>query len=240
MAYFVLISGYNKILDLAIQLVPERISPMNSQKFAICIALVSTASFSQAVILTPDSHTALPGSGDLAGTIIEDGSVDFQFSNGMSGRVQNRVTRKADNTLAFIWRVVREDFVSSSLLTMFRLGDFYTDEYDANWASDGVGTAPANFAYLFSDPVGSVNFLFTDSTSGGGGIFAQESSRFFYLDTNATEYARTATYDMTGKDGNDFLYSGSFSTFAPVPEPATMTILGLSVVALIRRRKHSA
>lgn len=204
-------------------------------KSPVLVSAVSIAALSQAVVLNPDTYTALPGNSSPAGTVIEDDFVAFNFGGGIEGTVRNRVVRKADDTLAFIWQVSRTDFVTTKRLEGFRLGNFVTDVYDADYSTTSTGTVPAYRAYLFGDSP-SVNFNF-QAIGTDPGILAQQESKFFYLDTTATQYARTALYDLTAQEGNDFYISLSRSTFAPVPEPATMTLLGAGALAALARRR---
>lgn len=214
---------------------------MTTKHTLMIIMGLLTASVAHAVTLVPDTPVFLPGAtfveSGAGGAVIEDDLVDFSLSNGVTGQVQNRVVRKADNTLVFFWRVIRTDTVSSAQLTGFRLGEFVVPSYEANWKSDGIGTRPANFGYLLSTGNGYVNFSFQDTFNGSGGLLAQESSRFFYLDTDVTEYEQTAIYDLVSIDGGNTEISGLFSTFNPVPEPATISILGLAALAALRKRK---
>jgi len=47
--------------------------------------------------------------------------------------------------------------------------------------------------------------------------------------------------DLGDKDYNDFgLYLGNTRSYAPVPEPGTMAILGIGAAAFLRRRRKSA
>jgi len=211
---------------------------MNTKKTALCLGLLAVSAASQAVVLTPDNWTALPGNTAPSGTVIVDELVPFSLGD-MSGFVQNRVVRKPDQGLVFVWRLAREDRSSSSLMKMFRLGDFHTSVYDADYSNTSIGTHPVNFAYLFSGGGGDVNWLFTDTTGGAGGLEENTSSRIFYLDTDERRYAKTAQYDLVGHDGSNWLYSQQFATYAPVPEPASLLVLGLGATALLRRKRKA-
>ena len=65
-------------------------------------------------------------------------------------------------------------------------------------------------------------------------------SRFFFLHTDATNYARTAFYDLLG--GPNQTLSSEFSTFAPapaVPEPSSVLLMsvGLAGIGVVARRR---
>lgn len=205
-------------------------------------ALMAAATSASAVILPTGVWTPLPGTTvalqpELEGVALEDELQAFSFATDggtVSGAVQSRVVRSTvDGTLDFYWRILT-DASSTVPLVTFRLGNFFSPSYDANWRIDGLGDTAPSQAMLFGGGGGKINFRF-DAGGPGTGILPGGESYFLMLDTSYTAYARSAIYDLTGRDG----ISDLFTTFAPIPEPASAALfaLGMAGLALTRRRK---
>jgi len=213
-------------------------------------ALLAAATFTlcvtsaEAVLLNPGDNLALPGTTvaaepQLAGTVLVDELIPFSFSAGsglsnITGEVQQRIVRSSvDGTVDFYWRVVN-DANSAASISSFRVGDFVSPEYNANWRIDGVGDIGPDAAHRFAGTESSfVNFLFGSNAAGAGSSLAPgQSSKFFFFDTTATNYAKTARYDMTGTGSGPI--SASFAAYSPstVPVPAAGWLFGSGVVAL--------
>ena len=204
------------------------------------MALGFSAHTAHAVLLNPGDTLALPGTTvaaelQLAGTVLVDEIIPFAFGS-ISGEVQQRVVRSSfDGTLDFYWRVM-SDATSTAGIGSFRVGDFVSPEYNANWRSDGLGVHAPDQARRFIPQASFVNFLFN-----GSGLLGDESSYFFFFDTSATNYAKTASFDLTGT-GTGGPISASFAAYSPsaVPVPAAVWLLGSGLLGLIgvaRRNK---
>ncbi len=206
-------------------------------------------------VAQPFLDTALGGTTsaarpELAGTVVEDVLQPFSFL-GVSGSVQNRVVREdGSGTLDFYWRINVDPNASTvnipNAISAFRLIDFGYDKInDADWRSDGLGSAAPHTGRVFnpaSEPSGAINFLFSDGlVLPGDPSVASSGSRFFFLHTDATEYAKTAEYDLLDRAQN---LSTIFSTFAPatnaVPDGgSSLGMLVLGVAGLCWRVRRS-
>jgi len=126
----------------------------------ICVAtatLLGSLALTPAATLNPGDTLPLSGttviaSPNLAGNVVEDQLVPFSFAaygGTVSGQVQVRVVSAVDNTCDFYWRVFN-DANSSGLIGNFRVGEFYTSIYKADYRIDGLGdVAPEIIEFQF-------------------------------------------------------------------------------------------
>ena len=183
------------------------------------------------------SGTTVAARPELAGVVLEDMISDFSVSGAgetIYGQIQNRVVRSVDGTLDFYWRIMPADGIGD--ISAFRVTGFSGYALDADWRADGLGTAAPDIARYFGDAAGSVNFLFNTNEVGIG-----ESSMFFFLDTEATQYSLSGQFDLLCADTG--CISSLYTTFAPsaVPIPAAVWLFGSGLVGLMgiaRRNKR--
>jgi hypothetical protein len=176
------------------------------------LVLAFAAPCARAVPL-PTGDTALSGTTlaqrpELAGEVVEDQLIPYSFQgagSSVSGVIKNRVVRSVDGTLKFYWRII-PDASSTGDIIAFRVGGFGGFTLDGDFHLDSPGSVGPDTARNFGD--GSVNFLFSDGVSAG------ESSFFFFLDTQATTYSNTGSYDLLSCSDNGCI-SPLFTTFAP-------------------------
>jgi len=184
---------------------------------------------------TPITGTTSAARPELAGTIVEDVDVPYNFSGAgfaVAGVVQNRVVQSDDGTIDFYWRII-PDVESNGEITALRVIGFDGFALDADFRTDGLGDEGPTTARNFGG--GAVNFLFA-------GVAPDEESLFFFLDTQATAYAMTGAYDLLCAPSE--CVSPVFATFAPVaaviPEPPVALLLALGLVGLALARKRAS
>lgn len=211
---------------------------------------ILAASSASAVLLPQMVFTSLPGTTlgarpELQGLVLEDVVSPFSIATpdgSIFGTVQSRVVREdVSGTLDFYWRVI-VDPNSAGSVGSFRLGQFYTGTYDADWRIDGAGSVSPQGAFLFSTP-GFVNFEFGGVMGlPGNGLTPGAESYFMFLRTDATVYS-DALMDLTNMGQTSI--SDAYSTFGPrycvCPDGAsTLLLAGLALSGLgALRRKLS-
>ncbi|MCP3875065.1 MAG: PEP-CTERM sorting domain-containing protein [Desulfobacteraceae bacterium] len=206
--------------------------------FGILLFMVSSTAMVNAAILTIGdtslSGTTVGAQPNLAGTVVEDELVPFLFTSDtglVEGNVQSRVVLSIDGTYDFYWRI--RDTSGTGKIGSLRIGNFITGVYNADYRIDGVGDVGPDIARLLSTSSGDINFIFSNGLDTRSG----EESLFFFFDTDALNYRKTAQFDLTGTGLADI--SNLFSGFAPapVPVPGTLLLLGSGILGLIAKRR---
>lgn len=200
------------------------------QRAIILAVLAFVPASAGAVTLTPGLNN-FPGTTvalepQLAGVVAEDEvtAVSFTIGDGtFSANVQSRVILAADGTYDFAWRITDTAFTGTDPVALgsLRIGDFGPIVgLNGNYRIDSLGDIGPDRAFVF-DQQGFMNFLFTD------GLPVGSESLFFFLDTEATAYGRTAIFDLTNVGATQI--SELYSTYAPasgvIPEPASWALM---------------
>ena len=180
----------------------------------------------------PMTGTSVATQPSLAGSILEDIFTPYSFSGAgatVSGMVESRVVRSTLNgTLDFYWRII-PDATSTAGIAALRMVWSAGVIQDANWRSDDLGNVAPGTARNFDIHSGAaVNFLFSDP-----GVGPTDSSRFFFVRTDATAYDRSGFYDLLWAPLD--CLSSQYATFAPVPEPSTLGLASLGILGLFAK-----
>ncbi len=102
--------------------------------------------------------------------------------------------------------------------------------YDPDFEGLTGTVNPALWA-LVGNPVQSVDALFTDTIENG-----ESSARLWFVSDYASGYSTSALHSMSGGTS----YYATADVLSPVPEPATVFLLGMgALVALRRKRLHA-
>jgi hypothetical protein len=212
------------------------------------LLLMGFAGTASAVTVAPGATVDLPGTTaaaepHLAGTVLVDELHNFSLPAGwndpslITGTVQQRVVREdSTGTLDFYWRITN---LSGGSLGYFRVGNFANAVFDANYRADGLGDVGPTSITRFNGGIydNYANFNFADA-SGVDTLASGQSSLFMFLHTDATQYAKTAFFDVASS--LSYNASQTFDAYAPaVPEPESYAMLmaGLGLIGYIARRK---
>jgi hypothetical protein len=203
--------------------------------------LLTTAPNAHAEILRPGELVPLQGTTlvarpELAGTVVEEVlrpfSIDFGGGRTATGTIQDRVVRETAGTLDFYYRVFNDSTSEGAINFVVRNLQVnpWAFSTDVDFRLDEPGDIGAESASrnALGSPGGDqifVNFLDTSIEPG-------ESSRFFFMKTNATSYDENAGAEIAGITSNGVQNGVNFLTFQPIPEPATIWLLGWASAGL--------
>jgi hypothetical protein len=118
--------------------------------------------------------------------------------------------------------------VWSQTVTGLTAGTYYNL---SAWASSVHPTAPANLSFFVDGVQLSPNLQLTSTTN----LWEELKTTFLATDGDALVEIINAVPDLNGND-----YALDDITIDAVPEPGTMTALGLGIAALLRRRNKKA
>jgi hypothetical protein len=229
---------------------------MNHSAFNAVIAssifgIYAVANTAQAVTVAPGTTVSLPGTTvaadpSLAGTVLVDILDNFSLpattalgAPTIRGVVQERIVRETTSgNLDFYWRIY--DLTGGSL-GYFRIGNFNSPVFDANYRTDGLGAVGPSSITRFGGSLSSyANFNFENASGNtlpaGGGLGG--GSYFFFLHTTATQYAQNAIFDIASS--GTYTASSEFAAYSPVPLPASAWLLlsGLIGVGVMARKRR--
>jgi hypothetical protein len=207
----------------------------------VALGVVLNCTVASAVLLAPGGSVALPGT-NLPGLVVQD--IDRNVTVGPATFIlRDRVTKNGDGTYNF------NHFFQLTANTLATNGYFVKIVSFAESSFAGFSTS------VDWDPTtlnGTISPAFADRSASGDIVIFRDYTPATMNINDQTYYSTTQTdalaYDLvgtcsiniqmmlpTGAPGD--VFSGSVDTYAPTPEPATIAILGLGAVALLRKRR---
>lgn len=205
---------------------------MNTRHTSIALLTVLASSFAGAVSLTPnnsvfiDTESGATFQGSQVGITQ---SLTFASSpSGFTGTLEAQVW-SFGGTLDFYYRAFNDSSSAQSLhrIVVTGFGGYSTD---VSWVGTGAGDSSPYLADRSAGAGASVGF---DFANGLGDLIAPgESSKYLRIRTNATQYNASGSAAII--DGTTADLSG---VYAPVPEPMTLGLAGVALLAAARRRR---
>lgn len=192
----------------------------------------------------------------LMGTVVEDTVTPFSYEGwytgfdanegsrttygNVTGAVRQQVVLSVDGTYDFYWRLhVNDD--SFLPVMLFNITGFPHATYNANWLSDSQGDVqPGGVA----QSAAGTEWAFVVYEPPSHQLRRGEDSYWFFLDSQARGYTNTGSFSFTsGRDSGGLQteqwggVSGTYATFAPVPEPSPLALFpaGLLMLGAMRR-----
>ncbi len=167
----------------------------------------------------------------LAGTVMMDYAQDFVAGDPagapLTGTLLSRVVMRTDTgEIDFSWRI-RDLDSKVNRISSIVLSGFDGWDVGVEWRVDGLGDVGPAFASRTADD-DSIGFLFESPY-----LYAPHESRFMFARTHAMDFDLIGTARINLASGESVV----LSTFAPVPTPGSLFILGSAGVIAARRRR---
>jgi hypothetical protein len=209
---------------------------------AVLTSLTIASGNAQAVNLTAGGSVGTGGTTaaarpELAGLVLEDVLRNVVLDSGATVQVQDRVVRSdVTGTLDFYYRIINNNQFGVRLGDLVSHSSFANFSTDVDYRIDGVGN-PNPLSAARSIDGSTVTFDFDDDDNSFLSLNAGESTRFFFVKTQATLYNALGQGSLRGTNGSTL----AFTSFQPtsIPTPALLPgIIGMGF-GILRRRKQS-
>ncbi len=167
----------------------------------------------------------------MSGVVAIDFAQDFEVGDPagsrLTGTLQSRVLIRNDTgELDFMWRI-RDLHSETNSISSIVFSGYEGWDIGVEWRADGLGDVAPGYASRTVDD-DSIGFLFDTPY-----LYAPHESRFVLARTHAMDFDLIGTARINLASGESVV----LSTFAPVPTPGSLLILGSAGVIAARRRR---